>query len=180
MDPVTILMIEDNLGDARIIQGMLADATNMEFTVDWKQILRSGLDSLGENKYDVVLLDLGLLDSPQSSVSFTRVQAVAAGLPIIILTGLDDETLAVTTVRRGAQDYLIKGRIDTDTLVRTIRYAMARRLGGDRQFTHAELSGYDGKEGREAYVTFKGKVYDATNSALWKDGQHPGSAFCRR
>jgi predicted heme/steroid binding protein len=91
------------------------------------------------------------------------------------LTGLDDETFAVTTVRRGAQDYLIKGRIDTDTLVRTIRYAIARKLGGDKQFTLIELSQYDGNEGRSAYIAYKGRVYDATGSSLWKDGKHMGA-----
>ncbi len=175
MDPVSVLMIEDNPGDSRIIQDMLGDAENMEFVIDWKQTLKGGLESLAENIYDVVLLDLGLPDSPQSSVSFTRVQAVAPAQPIIILTGLDDETFAVTTVRRGAQDYLIKGRIDTDTLVRTIRYAIARKLGGDKQFTLAELSQYDGQEGRAAYIAHNGKVYDATRSQLWKDGKHMGA-----
>jgi predicted heme/steroid binding protein len=165
-------MIEDSLGDARIIQDMLADAKNIEFAIDWKQTLAGGLESLGENKYDVILLDLGLPDSPQRSVSFTRVQTVAPTSPIIILTGLDDETFAVTTVRRGAQDYLVKGKIDTDTLVRTIRYAIARKMGGERQFTVNELGQYDGKEGRPAYVAFKGRVYDATNSRLWKGGKH--------
>ncbi|MEE8413321.1 MAG: cytochrome b5 domain-containing protein, partial [Dehalococcoidales bacterium] len=131
-------------------------------------------DCLGENKYDIVLLDLGLPDSPQSSVSFTRVQSAAPTHPIIILTGLDDETFAVTTVRRGAQDYLIKGRIDTDTLVRTIRYAIARKLGGDKRFTLSELGQYDGKDGRAAYIAYNGKVYDATRSQLWKDGGHMG------
>ncbi len=165
-------MIEDNPGDARIVQDMLAEAKNIEFAVDWKQTLTGGLQSLGENRYDAVLLDLGLPDSPQRSASFTRVQAAAPVLPVVILTGLDDETFAVTSVRRGAQDYLVKGKIDTDTLVRTIRYAIARKLGGERQFTIGELAQYDGKEGRGAYIAFKGKVYDATNSRLWRDGKH--------
>ena len=154
---------------------MLADAKNIQFTIDWKQTLKGGVESLTENKYDVVLLDLGLPDSPQRSVSFTRVQAVAPAQPIIILTGLDDDTFAVTTVRRGAQDYLVKGKIDTDTLVRTIRYAIARKMGGDKQFTLNELSQYDGKDGRAAYVAYNGKVYDATGSRLWKDGKHMGA-----
>jgi predicted heme/steroid binding protein/uncharacterized membrane protein/CheY-like chemotaxis protein len=165
-------MIEDNPGDARLIQDMLADAKNIEFAIDWKQTLTGGLESLGKNGIDAILLDLGLPDSPQRSASFTRVQTAAPTLPIIVLTGLDDETFAVTTVRRGAQDYLVKGRIDTDILVRTIRYAMARKLGGEKQFTPAELGRYDGKEGRPAYVAFKGKVYDATHSRLWKNGKH--------
>ena len=170
MERIRVLLIEDNPGDARLIQDMLADAKTTEFAIDWRQTLTSGLKSLGENKYDAVLLDLGLPDSPQRSITFTRVQTNAPALPIIILTALDDETFAVTTVSRGAQDYLVKGKIDTDTLVRTIRYAIARKLGGERQFT--ELAQYDGREGRAAYIAFKGKVYDATGSRLWKDGKH--------
>src|SRR3990170_7831813 len=111
MEPVRVLIIEDNPGDARIIQDMLADASNIEFAIDWKQTLTSGLQSLGENEHDIVLLDLGLPDSPQRSTSFTRVQAAAPTLPIVILTGLDDETFALTSVRRGVQDYLVKGKI---------------------------------------------------------------------
>ena len=172
MEPVKVLMIEDNPGDARIVQDVLGDAKNIEFAIDWKQTLAGGLMSLGEKKYDVVLLDLGLPDSPQRSASFTRVQAAAPTLPVVILTGLDDETFAVTSVRRGAQDYLVKGKIDTETLVRTIRYAIARKMGGERPFTVAELAHYDGKESRAAYIAFKGKVYDATNSRLWKNGKH--------
>ncbi len=172
MKPLQILLIEDNPGDARIIQDMLADSQKIEFALDWKQTLTGGLESLAKNTFDAVLLDLGLPDSPQRSASFTRVQTAAPIVPIIVLTGLDDETFAVTTVRRGAQDYLIKGKIDKETLVRTIRYAIARKLGGEKQFTITELGRFDGKEGRPAYIAFKGKVYDATNSRLWKDGKH--------
>jgi predicted heme/steroid binding protein/CheY-like chemotaxis protein/uncharacterized membrane protein len=177
MEPLKLLMIEDNPGDARIIQEMLADAKNIAFAADWQQTLTGGLKCLGENKYDAILLDLGLPDSPQRSTSFTRIQAAAPTLPIVILTGLDDETFAVTSVRRGAQDYLVKGKIDTDTLVRTIRYAIARKLGGERQFTSIELAKYDGKDGRPAYIVFKGKVYDATQSRLWRDGKHGAAHF---
>ena len=172
MESIKILLVEDNPGDARLVQDMLADAKNIEFSVDWKQTLGSALERLGTNDLDAILLDLGLPDSPQRAASFTRVQSAAPGTPIVILTGLDDETFAVTTVRRGAQDYLVKGRIDTDTLVRTIRYGIARKAGGERPFTVEELAQYDGKEGRPAYVAFKGKVYDATNSRLWRNGKH--------
>lgn len=168
-------MIEDNPGDARLIQEILADAKNIEFIIDWAQTLSAGLANLGDTVYDVVLLDLGLPDSPQRSASLTRIQAAAPVLPVVVLTGLDDETFAVTSVRRGAQDYLVKGKISTEILVRTIRFAIARKMGGERQFTIAELARYDGKEGRAAYIAFKGKVYDATNSRFWRNGRH-GSA----
>jgi predicted heme/steroid binding protein/ActR/RegA family two-component response regulator/uncharacterized membrane protein len=177
MEPVKVLMIEDNPGDARLIQDMLADAKNIVFETDWQQTLTGGLKNLGEKKYDLILLDLGLPDSPQRSASFTRVQAAAPAMPIVILTGLDDETFAVTSVRRGAQDYLVKGKIDTSTLIRTIRYAIARKLGGERQFTIAELAQFDGKAGRPAYIAFKGKVYDATQSRLWREGKHGAAHF---
>lgn len=172
MQRLNVLLIEDNPGDARLIRDMLAEAPNIGFSVAWEQTLASGLESLAKERPDAILLDLGLPDSPQRSVSFTRVQSAAPDVPIIVLTGLDDETFAVTTVRRGAQDYLVKGRIDTVTLVRTVRYAIARKLGGDKPFTMAELRQCDGLEGRPAHFAFKGKVYDATNSRLWKNGKH--------
>jgi predicted heme/steroid binding protein/CheY-like chemotaxis protein len=172
MERIKVLLIKDNPGDARIIQDMLVESTSTEFIIDWKQTLRDGLEILGGNHYDAVLLDLGLPDSPQRSTTFTRVQSTAPTLPIIILTGLDDDSFAVSTVRRGAQDYLVKGKIDTNLLVRTIHYAIARRTGGERTFTIIELARYDGKEGRSAYVAFEGKIYDSTGSGRWKNGIH--------
>lgn len=171
-EPIKILMVEDNPGDARIIQDMLEEAKNLEFVLDWKQTLASGLESIAESKPDVVLLDLGLPDSPQRSTSFTRMQTAAQTIPIVILTGLDDDTFAVTSVRRGAQDYLVKGKIDTGTLARTIRYAIARKLGSDRAFTAAELAQFNGKDGKPVHFAFRGKVYDGTNSRMWKTGKH--------
>ncbi len=172
MDNLKVLLVEDNPGDARLVQDMLAEAKSIGFTVEWRQTLASGIERLSKKELDVVLLDLGLPDSPQRAASFTRVQSAAPGIPIIILTGLDDDTFAVTTVRRGAQDYLVKGRFDTDTLVRTIRYGIARRAGGEKQFTIAELAQFDGKEGRPVYIAVKGKVYDASNSRMWRTGKH--------
>lgn len=172
MERSRVLLIEDSPGDARLVLDMLAEARTAEYATDWKQTLADGLASLAGQAYDVVLLDIGLPDSPQSSMTFTRVQAVAPTVPIIVLTGFDDEVFAVTTVRRGAQDYLVKGKIDSDLLARTIRYAVARKQGGERRFTLAELAPHDGSEGRAAYIAFKGKVYDATGSQLWEHGQH--------
>jgi predicted heme/steroid binding protein/uncharacterized membrane protein len=172
MERITILFLEDSLGDARLIQDMLADTPSIEFVIDWKKTLQEGLQSLTGSPYDAVLLDLGLPDSPQRSATLTRIQSAAPTLPIVILTGLDDESFALGMVRRGAQDYLVKGRFDSLTLVRTIRYAIARRLGGERTWTLEELAAYDGKEGRPAYVAFQGKVFNATGNDRWKNGLH--------
>lgn len=174
MEIKRVLLIEDNPGDARLIQDMLGESAAGAFSLDWQQTLKSGIDSLQSEHYDVVLLDLGLPDSPQRSTTFTRVQSAAPTLPIIILTGLDNDTFAVSTVRRGAQDYLVKGKIDAGTLIRTIRYAVARKSGRETAFTIEELAKYDGKAGRPAYFAYKGQVYEATASPRWKDGLHIG------
>ncbi|KCZ73016.1 putative heme/steroid binding protein [Candidatus Methanoperedens nitroreducens] len=177
MEHVNVLLIEDNPGDARLIKEMLIEAKNISFDIEWKDRLSSGLERITMGGVDVVLLDLILPDSPRGFDTFTRTQAQAPEVPIVVLTGLDDETFAINAVRRGAQDYLIKGKVDSNLLTRTIRYSIARKLGEERHFTAMELREFDGKEGRPAYAAFKGKVYDVSNSSLWRDGIHAGSHF---
>ncbi len=173
MERIKVLLIEDNPPDAVFIEEMLGEAKDFSFDVEWKETLSIGLERLAKKGIDVVLLDLNLPDSKGFS-TFTKTLAQAPEIPIIILTGLDDETLAIRAVRTGAQDYLIKKHVTSDLLVRTIRYAIARRMGGERRFTIEELKEYDGKEGKPAYAVFKGKVYDVSSSALWKNGVHAG------
>jgi DNA-binding response OmpR family regulator len=138
MEPVKILMIEDNPGDARLIRDMLADAKSIQFVIDWRQTLNDGLQSLSENRYDAVLLDLGLPDSPDRSSSFTLTQTAAPNIPIVVLTGLDDETFDVTSAKKGARDFIVKGKIETETLVRTLRYAL-REVRQDIDFENREV-----------------------------------------
>ncbi|MCX9086044.1 MAG: response regulator, partial [Candidatus Methanoperedens sp.] len=101
---------------------MLAEAKDFSFDVEWKERLSIGLERLAKKGIDVVLLDLNLPDSKGFN-TFTKTLAQAPEIPIIILTGLDDETLAIRAVRTGAQDYLIKKHVNSSLLVRTIRYA---------------------------------------------------------
>ncbi len=176
MERIKVLLIEDNPPDAVFIEEMLAEAKDFSFDVEWKEKLSIGLERLAKKGVDVVLLDLNLPDSKGFN-TFTKTLAQAPEIPIIILTGLDDETLAIRAVRTGAQDYLIKKHVNSSLLVRTIRYAIARRMGGERRFTIQELKEYDGKEGKPAYAVFKGKVYDISNSPLWKNGIHAVKHF---
>src|SRR5574341_111678 len=176
MERIKVLLIEDNPADAVFIEEILAEAKDFSFDVEWKDRLSIGLERLAKKGVDVVLLDLNLPDSKGFN-TFTKTLAQAPEIPIIILTGLDDETLAIRAVRTGAQDYLIKKHVNSSLLVRTIRYAIARRMGEERQFTIEELKEYDGKEGKPAYAAFKGKVYDVSNSKLWKNGIHAGKHF---
>ncbi len=123
--PVNILLIEDNPGDARLIKEMLAEAGNGSFVLRRCDRLSSGLEQLTANGTDIVLLDLSLPDS-QGLDTVTRVHSGAGRFPIVVLTGLDDETLAVRAVQHGAQDYLVKGHFDSRLLQHAIRYAIER------------------------------------------------------
>ena len=121
-----VLLIEDNPGDARLIGEMLAEVRSTVFDLERTERLSAGLKRLAEGGIDVVLVDLSLPDS-RGLNTFGRVQAQSPQVPIIVLTGLDDEMLAVKAVRQGAQDYLVKGQVDGNLLVRALRYAIERK-----------------------------------------------------
>lgn len=121
-----VLLIEDNPGDTRLIRQMLAKVRTASFDLKWAGRLSTGLEQLATGGIDVVLLDLSLPDSQEFN-TFTKVHVKAPTVPIIVLTGLNDETVGVRTMREGAQDYLIKGRVDSNLLVRSIRYAIERQ-----------------------------------------------------
>jgi len=124
--PATVLLIEDNPGDARLIREMMAEGGADRFKLECADRLSAGLERLASNDIGLVLLDLGLPDS-QGFDTFTKTYAQAPGLPIVVLSGLADEQLAIKTVQEGAQDYLVKGHLDSHALVRTIRYAIERK-----------------------------------------------------
>ncbi len=122
---INILLIEDNPGDARLLQETLKDAGNGQFELQHVKRLDEALKLLDEENFGVVLLDLELPDSVGFD-TFLRVKEHAIKLPIIVLTGIYGETLAVNAVKAGAQDYLVKGQVDSNLLVRSIRYAIER------------------------------------------------------
>lgn len=122
----TILLIEDNPGDARLIQVMLAEAGENLFALERVDRLSHGLERVEQGDIGLVLLDLSLPDS-HGLQTFHRLHAAAPQVPIIVLSGLNDETVAVNSVHEGAQDYLVKGHVDSLLLVRSIRYALERK-----------------------------------------------------
>jgi len=123
---IHILLIEDNSGDARLIEEMLAEAVSTQFSLKHSFTLSEGLTCLSENSHDVILLDLGLPDSSGLD-SVNEITKVSPMIPIVMLTGLDDEKTAVSALQYGVQDYLVKDRIDSDLLSRSIRYAIKRK-----------------------------------------------------
>lgn len=130
--PIKTLLIEDNPGDSRLIREMLSEAKDVSFDLKYAERLQAGLDQIGQGGIDVVLLDLGLPDS-QGLETLDKTYALAPEVPIVVLTGLDDDTLGVQAVNRGAQDYLKKGQVDGELLMRTIRYAIERRRAKERE-----------------------------------------------
>ncbi|MEA1895588.1 MAG: PAS domain S-box protein [Euryarchaeota archaeon] len=124
---INVLLIEDNPGDARLIVEMLSDSgvNGTHFDVESACRLSDGLTRIQKGGIDAILLDLGLPDSAGIG-TFEKVYKQAPEVPVVMLTGLDDAELALEGVRMGAQDYLVKGRVDGDLLARTLRYAIER------------------------------------------------------
>ncbi|MBE9109779.1 response regulator [Nodosilinea sp. LEGE 07298] len=124
--PIRVLLIEDNPGDRRLLQELLREVVSVHIQLHYADSLSQGIQHLKETPFDVVLLDLFLPDS-QGFATFTQLQQQERNVPIVVTTGLNDETLALNAVQAGAQDYLVKGHITGELLVRSIRYAIERK-----------------------------------------------------
>ncbi|MEX0804805.1 MAG: response regulator, partial [Candidatus Binatia bacterium] len=123
--PIKVLLIEDNPGDARLLREYLHEAGSSQFELVHADRLSEALTRLGEGLFDVVLLDLSLPDA-HGLATISRLGSQADGAPIVVLTGLDDEEIAIRALQQGAQDYLIKGQADGHLLARALRYAIQR------------------------------------------------------
>ena len=119
-------LVEDNAGDARLIQEMLREPPITQYRLTHSRSMDELLERLEREPIEILLLDLGLPDS-QGMDTFHRINSRAPGLPIVIFSGAEDEELASIAVSSGAQDYLVKGHINSFLLKRAIRYAMERK-----------------------------------------------------
>ncbi|MBI5394289.1 MAG: SpoIIE family protein phosphatase [Verrucomicrobia bacterium] len=124
--PLRILLVEDDHSAARLMEEFLRDAMWTAYELTCANRLASALEALEAGGVDLVLLDLVLPDS-QGFDTFSRVRAAAPQVALIVLSGTDDEALALRMVQSGAQDYLVKGRVDVQGLVRAMRYAWERQ-----------------------------------------------------
>jgi diguanylate cyclase (GGDEF)-like protein len=130
MECLRLLIIEDNIDDAFVLKESLTSYNlhDLCFEICHVERLADGLHQLSEKEFDIVLVDLSLPDS-EGLETFDTIQQQYTNQPIIVLSGLDDEEIAVEAVQRGAQDYLVKGIIDTGLLIRSIRYGIERKRG---------------------------------------------------
>jgi signal transduction histidine kinase len=120
-----VLLVEDNAGDVRLLREMFSNEKSDSFQLTHMVRMSDAETHLAKGNVDIVLLDMGLPDA-HGIDTVRRARAVAPGVPMIVLTGLEDETLAAEAMKEGAQDYLIKGQIESRALPRALRHAIER------------------------------------------------------
>ena len=123
--PLNILLIEDSPGDRRLVCAYMSDIEGRHPQIHCVERLDEGLARLKQGPIDTVILDLSLPDSTGLQ-TFRKLHSEAPNMPIIVLTGTQDETLGLEAVRIGAEDYLVKNQIDGRQLIRSILFAMER------------------------------------------------------
>jgi DNA-binding NtrC family response regulator len=160
-DPVRLLLVEDNPGDADLVREMLDSSNSARFELSHASRLSDGLTLLAGGGHDVVLLDLGLPDS-SGLETFYGLHAAVPWIPVVVLTGTSDSETGIQAVAAGAQDFLVKGTVDGSTLVRRIRYALERkraeRMTADIRERGREMTELVVSASRER--TLPGLVYD--------------------
>lgn len=142
---IRVLLIEDDPADAFLIKEMLLEAAaakkgeGLKADIRHVERLGDGIKAAGAGEFDIILSDLGLPDS-QGLATVKQLTAVARHIPVVVLTGLVDQESGLMMVNAGAQDYLVKGQVSGEVLVRSIRYAMERkRIENEKQQVISEL-----------------------------------------
>ena len=157
---INVLLIEDNPADIVLIREMLKDTINPKFRLYSANILNEGLNYLEKIMADVLLLDLNLPDS-HGLETFQKAKNKAPQIPIVILSGLNDEHIAIEAVKRDAQDYLIKGNVDSSLLTRSILYAIERKSIEEELIKH--------RDHLEELVDERTRELQTTNKKLQKE-----------
>lgn len=152
-----ILLVEDNDVDAHLTQDILAEWSIEQFDVLHVARLSEAFIQLARTRFDAILLDLSLPDG-YGLLTLKQMQATCPTIPIIVLSGLSDQSLAIEAVQTGAQDYLVKGQGQPELLARAIRYAIERKRAEER-LTH--LAQYDHLTGLVNRTLFRDRLIHA-------------------
>ncbi len=123
---MNLLLIEDNLDDARFIRKMLKNITSNKFHIERVESLDAALKRISNGSFDVIISALSLPDSSCDEITFEICRS-AIKIPLIVLTGLDDEKLELNCIKAGAQEFLVKSKLDPETLSRAIRHSIERK-----------------------------------------------------
>ena len=146
--PVRVLLVEDNPGDARLVE-ILLSGTGQDFDVKHVGTLGDALDEL-DQPFGVVLLDLSLPDSAGLQ-TVERMRRAAPELPLVVLSGRDDEEIALQALQGGAEDYLVKGQGDGDLISRSIRYSIERKIAEEKLARLAQFDPLTGLANRALF-----------------------------
>jgi diguanylate cyclase (GGDEF)-like protein/PAS domain S-box-containing protein len=133
----TLLLVEDNPGDARLFREMFKEHGSQSAKLTHMECMSAAEDYLGKHIVDLILLDLGLPDA-QGLAAVRRAHAAAPRVALVVLSGMDDESLAAQALQEGAQDYLVKGQIEPHMLLRALRYAVERKIMEEALFAERE------------------------------------------
>lgn len=133
-----VLLVEDNPADARYVQEILREVEGARFVLRRAGTMKDALGEIGKGDVDAVLLDLGLPDS-KGLDTLDGILRDCPTLPIIVLTGLDDHQVGMDAIRMGAQDYIVKGRFEAESLRRAIDYAIDRQASFNLLHEHLEF-----------------------------------------
>ncbi len=159
--PIRVLLIEDNPGDARLVHEMLRDVKGRGYEVTHVSCLADALELIAAANFEVALVDLTLPDA-DGLCAVDHLQTNDANLPIVVLSGLNDEALALEAVQQGAQDYLAKGQGDGHLLSRALMYAIERK---ERQARLLYLAQYDQLTGLPNRLLFRDRLEGALQRA---------------
>jgi len=129
-NPISILLVEDNPRDVALLKEMLSEVNTVQFELTHCNMLSSALTLLSKESFGIILLDLSLPDG-NGLDTVVRTHAAVPNVPIVVMSGLGDEELAVRALHEGAQDYLVKDQVDSNLLIRAIRYAIERKQAED-------------------------------------------------
>lgn len=157
--PIRLLLVEDNPADARLVREYLKEVEGQAFEVELAGTLSAAVSAVRLHDFDAALLDLSLPDS-HGLATFERLRAEAPLLPLIAITGLEDEEMARKALQEGAQDYLTKRSLSAESLVRAIRYAMSRSA----MLRALELNSIALQASEERYRT----LVDGLDAIVWE------------
>jgi DNA-binding response OmpR family regulator len=130
--PLKVLLVEDNPGDARLVRETLAESSSPRFQLTHVEALNEARRCLESEQFDAVLLDLMLEDSPRLG-TLMEIHAQATSTPVVVLTGLEDDVVGLWALSEGAEDYLVKGKLDGGALASAICGAVERHRGAPAQ-----------------------------------------------
>ena len=167
--PIHILLVEDNPGDAELIREALRETSQIQFVVTVAEQFSEAVERTLTSRFDLILLDLSL---PDSHGLYTVVRACERmpDVPIVVLTGSNDETLGMEAVQAGAQDYLVKGQVANDHLARALHFALARHAlqeGIRATSLRDELTGLNNRRGFLTLAQQQMKVAERTGGEFF-------------